>query len=262
MAYVSPGAIPEAARAPSRLLLLTEGPRALGELAAFVALQPLLARLPRGDGHGVLVLPGFLVSDAATRPLRSLLSRLGYHAVGWELGRNVRIDRARTTAMAERAARLCDATGRKISIVGWSLGGILAREIARQRPDLVRQVISLGSPLSGDPAHAKVGGLFERFNRTVPFSRNNGLAARLSRPPPVPSSSIYARGDGVVAWRSAIQHEGPQAENIAVCASHCGLTVNPLVMVAIADRLAQPEGEWQPFRPAGWRALLFPRPHP
>ena len=243
---------------PSDLLALMEAPRGLMELASFVALRPAMSFLPRGDGHPVLVLPGFMASDTSTVPMRNLLEQLGYDVVGWELGRNVQITDARIAAMADCLVRLHRRTGRKVSIIGWSLGGLLARELAKLHPEMVRQVISLGSPLSNDRGISKVRRLFEALNGAVPEPQRRGRFLDLEAPPPVPSTSIYTRTDGVVAWQGSIQPEGPQRENIEVHASHIGLGVNPTVMWVLADRLAQKEGEWRPFRAKGCASWMFP----
>ncbi|MDP3673715.1 MAG: alpha/beta hydrolase [Novosphingobium sp.] len=245
-------------RPPSDFLALTEAPRALFEFASFIALRPAMAFLPRGDGHPVLVLPGFLASDASTIPLRNLLVDLGYDAVGWELGRNVQITNARVNAMGECLNALHQRTGRKVSIVGWSLGGLLARELAKLHPEAVRQVISLGSPLTGDRGISKVGRIFEALNGPVPEVQRRGRFTDLEAPPPVPSTSVFTKSDGVVHWRGSIQPEGPERENVEVLASHIGLGVNPSVMWLIANRLAQPEGEWAPFEAKGCAAWAFP----
>ncbi len=251
----------ESARPPSRLLALTEPSRALGELAAFVALRPLLSFLPRGDGQGVLVLPGFLASDSSTGPMRRLLSQLGYDAVGWKLGRNVRVDNVRVQEMMACLDALYERTGGKVSIVGWSLGGVFARELAKQAPEKVRQVITLGSPIGDDRQHTNARRLFEMLNGHEPEPMKHGNFRKLAEAPPVPTTSILTKADGVVHWRGSVQHPGsnPQTENIEVFASHVGLGVNPAVMFAIADRLAQPEGEWEPFRPRGCAAVAFPK---
>lgn len=251
------------ARPPSRFYTLTEPGRAMAEFASFVALRPAMRHLPKGDGHGVLVLPGFMASDRSTRPMRSLLDSLGYHTAGWELGRNVRIDNARVDAMKQRVDDLYKETGGKISIVGWSLGGVFARELAKMMPDKVRMVISLGSPISDDRDHTNAAKLFEWLNGKNPEPMEAGHFTGLDQAPPVPTTSILTKGDGVVHWRGSVQHPHPdtagQTENIEVMASHIGLGVNPTVMFAIADRLAQNEGEWQPFEPRGLTGLLFPQ---
>ncbi len=241
---------------PSRLLMLAEG-RALFELGSFYALRGLLGRLPKGDGHPVLVLPGFMAGDTSTRPMRGLLDDLGYEAHGWGLGRNVRIDAARESEMNDVLARIADQSGRKVSIVGWSLGGVFAREIAKANPDKVRLVISLGSPITNDRSATNASRLFEYLNGKEPEPVRAGRYRDLETAPPVPTTSILTKSDGIVAWRGSVQKPGPQTENIEVLASHCGLGVNPAVMVAIADRLAQAEGAWKPFERTGLRSLMF-----
>ena len=236
----------------------------MAELASFIALRPALNALPKGDGHGVLVLPGFLAGDRSTGAIRSLLKSLGYQAAGWNLGRNIHITDERVEAMTARIAEVSEETGGKISIIGWSLGGVLARELAKAMPDHVRQVISLGSPIANDPgSHTSVHRLFKYFNGERPEPQRDGNFENLADAPPVPTTSILTKGDGVVHWRGSVQHPHPdtegQTENIEVIASHIGLGVNPTVMMAIADRLAQPEGEWKPFEAKGLSSLLFPK---
>lgn len=250
----------EMARPPHRLLTLAEPGRALSELAAFYALRPLLGQLPKGDGHGVLVLPGFMASDGSTAPLRSLLDDLGYQTAGWGLGRNVRVDNARIDAMANCVEELHNASGGKVSIVGWSLGGVFARELAKLMPEKVRFVISLGSPISDDRNHTNARRLFEYLNGKEPEPMRGGHFRQLGKAPPVPTTSILTKTDGVVHWRGSVQaDEGGETENIEVLASHCGMGVNPFVAYAVADRLAQAETAWKPFRASGLAALAFPR---
>ncbi|MEQ1541275.1 MAG: alpha/beta fold hydrolase [Novosphingobium sp.] len=249
------------ARPPHRLLALAEG-RAVFELAAFALSRPLLSLLPRGDGHPVLVLPGFLASDSSTGPMRRLLRDLGYDAYGWKLGRNVRVDLERVHQMERLLLDIFEKTGRKVSIVGWSLGGVFARELAKLHPDAVRQVISLGSPIHDDRRHTNASRLFEFLNGKEPEPVRHGRFTGLHEAPPVPTTSILTRTDGIVHWRGSVQH--PEAgntmtENIEVHASHCGLGVNPSVMVALADRLAQTEGAWKPFEAKISQRWMFPK---
>ncbi len=243
---------------PNKLLMLAEGPRAMFELGSFAALRGALGFLPRGDGHPVLVLPGFLAGDGSTRPMRGLLKSLGYAVHGWGLGRNLRIDTPRERAMNDVLARIADTAGQKVSLVGWSLGGVFAREMAKAQPDKVRQVITLGSPISNDLDQTNATPLFKAINGEEPEPKREGRYRDLAAAPPVPTTSILTRTDGIVAWQASVQRpEGGQTENIEVLASHCGLGVNPSVMVAIADRLAQPEGQWKPFDRSGFRSLWF-----
>ena len=251
---------PSPARPPSRLFAFAE-PRAVLELAAFYAMRPYLSNLPKGDGHPVLVLPGFLASDGSTAPLRKLLKQLGYDARGWGLGRNVRIDAPRVHEMESKLLKIYRETGRKVSIVGWSLGGVFAREMAKTHPEAVRLVISLGSPISDDRRHSNAARLFEYLNGTDPEPIRQGRFKDLHLAPPVPTTSILTKSDGVVHWRGSVQQRGhhPHTENIEVLASHCGLGFNPSAVIAIADRLLQPEGHWEPFEPRLSQRWMFPK---
>lgn len=245
--------------APSKLMFLAES-RAVFELAAFYAAYPLLGgTLPRGDGHPVLVLPGFLATDTSTKPMRRLLDRLGYEAFGWEMGRNTRVNNARVAEMEQHLLRIHRQTGQTVSIIGWSLGGVFARELAKLHPKAVRQVITLGTPITDNREYTNARKLFESINGEKPEPMHAGKFLRLDQAPPVPTTSILTRGDGIVHWRGSVQHGGGQTENIEVRASHIGLGVNPTVMIALADRLSQPEGEWKPFQAKLSQRWMFPQ---
>jgi hypothetical protein len=249
----------EALKPPSPLLLLAEG-RAVREFAASLAFAPLLLLAPRGDGHPVLALPGFMASDRSTVLMRRYLSALGYRAEGWELGRNVGgFYRTRATLRA-RLARLNNETGQKVSLVGWSLGGVFARDLALWAPDVVRSVITLGSPFARDPYATNARRLYEQVTgEKTSDARADDLAA-IGGDLPVPSTSIYTRLDGVVNWRCSIAREGPTSENIEILlASHLGLGGNPAALWAIADRLAQKPGQFRPFARSGPFALGYGR---
>lgn len=244
------------ARPPHPFWTLVEG-RALIELGSFYALRGPLSMLPKGDGHAVITLPGFFASDRSTKPMRSLLSDLGYDTHGWDLGRNLRINSERETAMNDLLDRVYKSSGGKVSLIGWSLGGVFAREIAKAAPEKVRQVITLGSPITNNRDYSNARHLFEALNGAEPEPIRNGRYRALGEAPPVPTTSVWTRTDGVVAWRGSVQEPGGQVDNIEVHASHCGLGVNPTVMYVIADRLAQAEDEWEPFDRSGWRSMLF-----
>ncbi|HMO44562.1 MAG TPA: alpha/beta hydrolase [Rubrivivax sp.] len=242
---------------PSRELQWLEW-RAPYELAAFLALQPWLRLAPRGDGHPVLVLPGLAADDASTRPLRAFLRSHGWTAHGWGLGRNRGPRPGVEAAMQQRLAGLYERHGRKVSVIGWSLGGIYARELARRRPEQVRGVITLGSPFAGQPRASNARHLYEALSG----QKSNDYPGRdtLHHPPPVPSTAIYSRSDGVVAWQGCRERDSPTTENIEVQGSHCGLGHHPAAVYAIADRLAQPQDRWQPFRRSGIKALWYADP--
>lgn len=248
----------EALRPPSRALLFLEG-RALQELGAFMLLRPWLAAAPRGDGHPVLVLPGLLASDLSTRPLRSFLNAQGYAAHGWSQGRNLGLRDGIEAGMLERVDDLYERYGhRKISLVGWSLGGIYARQLAKRRPDKVRSVISLGSPFTGSPKATNAWRVYEFASGQKVDDRDQHIAGPLADPPPVPTTSIFSRTDGICAWQTCLNVEGAEVENIEVYGSHCGLGHHPAAVYAVADRLAQPESRWKKFDRSGWRSVVFP----
>ncbi len=246
---------------PRRGFLWFEG-RALLELAALVPAYPLLRRAPLGDGHPVLVLPGFMASDFSTRALRGFLRGRGYRAHAWKLGRNVGPSAETAAAMAARVRELHDRYGRRVSLIGWSLGGVYARELARRFPDDVRQVITLASPFR-DLNATNVPQFLRRAARRRALPDAAAREARLALPLPVPVTAIVSRSDGVVAWQNCCEDAGPYSENIEVQSSHFGIGHHPIVLLTIADRLAQPEGQWKPFRPPlGWAWPWVPRPLP
>ena len=248
----------EALRPPSRSLLFLEG-RAVQELGAFWMLRPWLAAAPRGDGHPVLVLPGLLASDLSTQPLRSFLKSHGYAAHGWKQGRNLGLRSGVEHSMLERVEELYERYGqRKISLVGWSLGGIYARQLAKRVPDKVRLVISLDSPFTGSPKATNAWRVYEFTSGHRVDEGDHHIAGPLSDPPPVPTTSIFSRTDGICAWQTCLNEEADHAENIEVYGSHCGLGHHPAAVYAVADRLAQPEGQWRKFDRSGWKSVVFP----
>ena len=245
-------------RGPRRIFTLTEG-RAMFELGAFFATRPLLGALPRGDGHSVMCLPGFMATNSSTRPMRGLLSQLGYDTHGWDSGRNIRVDTQLVERLESQLTRLYKATGEKTSLIGWSLGGVIARELAKLHPEKVRLVISLGSPITNDRNVSNARRLFEMLNGSDPEAVHNGRFLELHEAPPVPTTSILTKTDGVVHWRGSVQAKShDECENIRVRASHLGLGVNPSVMIALADRLSQEKGSWEPFKGKATHRWMFP----
>ena len=243
--------------APSRLLQLAEL-RAGWELGATLSLWPLLKLAPRGDGHPVVVLPGLVASDMSTQLLRRYLSDRGYDTHGWGLGRNLGPREGVEAGMFRLIESLHEKEGRTVSLVGWSLGGAYARLLAAKRPDLVRSVITLGSPFAGNPRSTNAWRVYEGVSGQ---SANDQARLKYVRPtPPVPTTSIFSRTDGIVAWRGSVEQESATSENIEVFASHLGLGANASVLYAVADRLAQPEGGWKPFSRRGLGALVYPDP--
>ena len=249
-------AMPAAAdlQPPSAFLMMMEG-RAPWEFAALFAAMPLLRRLPRGDGHPVLVFPGMGANDATTAPLRHLLDSLGYVTQAWGQGFNVGPKSGVLKRCADDVRALADLHGKPVSLIGWSLGGIYARETAKELPEHTRSVITLGTPFTGHPKATNVWRVFELLSGQR--AQGHAMLDRVRMPPPVPTTSIYSRTDGIVSWRCCLNEPGPMVENIEVPASHVGMGGNPLALYAVADRLAQPIGAWQPFDASGLRRLFY-----
>jgi pimeloyl-ACP methyl ester carboxylesterase len=207
------------------------------------------SRLPAGDGHPVVLFPGLGADAMALAPLQRCCRELGYAASDWGHGCNVGPQGAVEDwldQLTEGVACTVARHGRRASLVGWSLGGIYAREIARRRPRLVRQVVTLGTPFAGRSEHTNVGVLYQLLSGRAPHI-DEALLARLAATPPVPTTSVYSRSDGVVAWQACREAACPHAENVEVQASHIGLVWHPQVWAVVADRLAQPEGHWRPY---------------
>ncbi len=257
MPFQPPEFHPDDLRAPNAWLMLLEG-RAPWELAATLFATPWLRRLPRGDGHPVLVFPGLGANDFTTAPLRRLLDHLGYATHPWGQGFNFGPRRGVLKQCNEHVRALFGKHERPVSLIGWSLGGLYARELAKELPEHTRCVITLGTPFTGDPRATNAWRFFELVSgQSV---HDPVMIERLREPPPVPTTSIYSRSDGIVAWRCSVNQPGPQVENIEVHASHVGMGLNPLALWAVADRLAQPPGQWKRFDATGARRWFFRNP--
>jgi pimeloyl-ACP methyl ester carboxylesterase len=242
---------------PSKLLLMLEG-RAVYDAAAMIPMLGMKKYLQQGDNHPVLVFPGFLASSRSTQPLRQYLADLGYRSHRWKLGYNMGYSYKLHYGMRERVTELVERYGEKISLVGWSLGGVYARELAREMPDIVRQVITMGSPFRGHPSSSNVHKIFNMFTEVPYDEMPEAFLQDMAHPPPVPTTALYTRGDGVVAWQSTVElSDRDDVENIHVGGAHMGLGFNPRVLYVLADRLAQPEGGWKPFRPPWLMRPLF-----
>jgi len=246
---------------PSLLLSLTEAHRAAAEILSLNLTRRTLDRVaPRGDGHGVMVLPGFLGSDAYNAALRRFLHRLGYAVHGWGLGQNLGPRNGVLEGLEERLLGLTERYGGPLSLVGHSLGGIFAREMARRYPERVRQVISLGSPFGEGRMTASIPARL--FNALNPPEELPVATDHLHEAPPVPTTAIYSRGDGVVNWETTCQRDGHgSTQSIRVRGSHCGMTLNPAIWFLVAERLAQPADDWRPCEPARWHRVVYPAVH-
>jgi pimeloyl-ACP methyl ester carboxylesterase len=249
--------------APPTFGLMALEMRAFWEFGALLPAWPALRKAPAGDGHTVIIFPGLSAGDASTAPLRRYLSGLGYEVHGWKQGLNLGPRHGVLDAAQQQVVDAFKTTGRKVSLIGWSLGGIYARELAKLLPDMVHCVITLGTPFASSPKSTNAWRVYEfaTGRKTEHEAKNYDLPT----PPSVPTTSIYSKTDGVVAWQGSIQapHKANQkTENIEVFASHIGMGLNPSAWWAVADRLSQSHQGWRPFvapRLMGLQHLLYPQ---
>jgi len=239
--------------------------RAPFEALSLLPTLPLLSKAPQGDGQPVMVLPGFLTGDGATFILRRFLAKQGFTVFPWEQGRNPGLRQDIYENLERRVRDHYEALGQKISLVGWSLGGLYARTLSHRMPEYIRQVITLGSPFAlnanfsvGDVAVS--GPIIKLYEKLNPNYQDDLLANGepvWALAPPVPSTAIYTQEDGIASWKYCIDNIGHCTENIRISGSHTGLTHNPLVMYVIADRLSQKEGLWSPFNQHWLHRMMF-----
>lgn len=250
---------------------------ATSEMWCGLATVPALANMaPKGDGtRHVLTIPGFTGPEFSLAPLNSFLTSAGFPAQSWGLGINTgrhgpdfysRLSKV----LGRRLRQIADESGNPVSLIGQSLGGLYAREVARDHPDLVDRVITLGSPVYLKSYRLRemnhlVATIFQLFKDA---NHNTEVRRKMRQhriAPPVPVVSIFSKFDGVLSWQSTkipdedikLSGNNPR-ENIEITASHCGMGVNPLVLLAVADRLAQDTKDWQPFTPAPYFPQLNP----
>lgn len=235
-------------------------PRAFLEMALLPASLPLLMEAPQGDGHPVLLVPGFMASEASLVALKLFLQSKGYDVHTWGLGRNVGFRSKHANALPQKIRYLHHITGRKVSLVGWSLGGVFSLYSAQSALECVRCVITLGSPVSveasGSQSPAPVKALYRlvshRLGASAHVMQPRAKAMRERRRLAIPTSCLYSLTDGVVPPQEATIDGDPALhENIRVPGSHVGLGFNGIVLALVADRLAQPEGDWKPFEAHG-----------
>jgi predicted alpha/beta hydrolase family esterase len=233
-------------QAPSFALLATEPLRALFDyVGARVGVQPQHV----GDGHPVIVYPGLGGGAFTTSHLRSFLRDSGFTVHDWEGGVNTGPEGVFDDWLGnldDRVRELHRSHRRKVSLIGWSLGGVYAREIAKRCPEAVRQVITLGTPFASLGGGNHAGTVYKLLNRDRAHLPPR-LQARLRERPPVPTTSVYSKSDGIVSWRGCIEKKSERSESVEVAASHLGMVTHPEVLRVIVDRLSQPEGRWRPL---------------
>ncbi len=212
--------------------------RAVLEAGALVPTAPWLLLQPRGDGRQIMVLPGFKTDDQSTWPLRKFLQYLGYEAHGWGLGTNTGNPEKDAERLAERLDDI-QRPGEPITLIGWSLGGVVARATAMNQPDRVREIITMGTPVEGGPKYT-------RAHRHYSGSRNIDLDqfeahihSKNQQSIDAPITVIYSRSDGIVGWQAAIDRYNANTRHIRVHGSHLGLGFNPCVWNIIAKTLKE-----------------------
>lgn len=247
-------------RAPPWALALLEIPRAASEATSLILTRSLLENLNQGDGHAVMTLPGFLASGRSMRLVRRYLRKWGYNAYCWDMGRNLGLSHEfdLEAMLTARLKELNDSSGRRVSLIGWSLGGLFARELARRNPECVRSVITMGSPI-GSPKATNAWRLYERVSGTRVDDAYIRHRVKSVREPidGVPMTAIFSHSDAIVSSDIAMLPPGPLVENVGVLASHIGMGYNPAVLYAVADRLRQTPENWQPFDMSGLRKLFY-----
>jgi pimeloyl-ACP methyl ester carboxylesterase len=235
--------------------------RVVFEMGSSAMLAPVLRRLPRGDGHSIMTIPGFMGADGSTSSLRRFLNGRGYKAMPWGLGRNASEIRPRSLdeflqhrrrtedLIAHSIEAECHASGGKVTLIGWSLGGLYSVALAHRFPQWIRQVITLGTPY-GDPRGTSLYQLMGRaYNyqvevdeaalaRWVAYTYSGGELR-------VPVLALFSESDGIVGKGIARCEGDPRyVRNVAVMASHVGFPFNPLVLAVIANQLVAPPQRW------------------
>jgi hypothetical protein len=205
---------------------------------------------PAGDGHLVIIFPGLATDGSALGPLRDHCESLGYKVIDWGRGYNTGPTGDMGLWLTELAAHTSDLVrrhGSSATLIGWSLGGIYAREVGKLLASQVRQVITIGTPFNAEADHTNVGWLCSLMS-SAPAAIDPVLSKRLRTPPPLPTTSIYSRSDGLVAWETCC-HAKPssQVQDIEIEGSHIGMGWNPAVFNIVADRLGQQPANWLPY---------------
>ena len=250
-----------AAQTPPPLSRLALENLAFVEYSTLKASSSVLRVIPKGNGLPALVMPGFATSDRSTAALRSVLLKFGHAPHGWRLGSNNGPHPEALAGIKKRLFQLHERYGQQVSLVGWSLGGVYARELAREHPEVVRQVITLASPFRYRPGdRSRASALYDLIGPGENPFLGQATPEHERTELPVPSTSIYTRTDGIVRWHLCAESAGARRENVEVIGTHSGLGHNIAAVVAVADRLAQAPGTWERFRPPAVLRHLYPTP--
>jgi pimeloyl-ACP methyl ester carboxylesterase len=227
---------------PTPAITLAEVPRAVASILSLPMAARKLSRAPRGEGQPVLVIPGFAAADGSTAILRAYLNRLDYDAHGWGLGRNLgaKTIGVHNERLIRRLDRFHARRKRPVALVGWSMGGIMARMIARARPDKVSRVVTLAAPFTGDPFANRAWQVYERMTgHSLAHPVAQAQIAESKLPMPVPATAIHSKSDGVVDWRCCLEPNTGATDNVEVRASHCGMGFDADALHAVAHALSR-----------------------
>lgn len=240
--------VPTNIPAPSFKWLIAE-PRAVLESLSVVFKANILKNVPRGNGEPVMVLPGLGTTDRSTKLLRLFLNKIGYVTYGWELGINRGFKPEYEATIIKKLRQLYLKHEQPVKLIGWSMGGIFAREIAKIDPRIVSQVITMGSPFSGGKSQkTHAARIYKLLNGQRIDATHDRRALHMPEAPPVPTTALYSKTDGIVCWQYCKEYdEGESVESIEVRGSHIGLGANSMVWYILADRLAQTPENWKPF---------------
>jgi len=234
---------------PSILNYLSEPFRAIGERIKLISFLKKYKNEKQGDDHPVIVIPGFLGGDRSIKLLTQFLRKNGYQAHTWGLGMN-RGNIADIDELMERVEKIYEETGKKISLVGWSLGGVYARQLAKKLPNKIRQVITLCSPFDGMNTSNNAEWLFSLLSGGKKIKDIDPVfLENVPVPASVPTTAFFSKKDGVVAWETCIEKkEDDIHQNIEIKGSHLGVIYNKEVLSIIIDRLKYREENWIKYK--------------
>jgi len=226
----------------------------------------LLKKTPTLKERPIIVLPGFLAADWTTSEIRKFLAQKGQNVYGWDAGMNTGPSHRILNHLKNHLDEIYDVhNGQKVTLIGHSLGGVFARELAKNFAEKIEQVITLGSPFRAAHHPQSVAPIvrlvFDTMNgNNHAYHKDKPISKQAHFPPPVPTTSIFSKSDGVVNWQTCLNPRQPRSENIEVYGSHCGLVFNKLAMIVIADRLfvVQDRKKWKPFNIVDDNESLFP----
>lgn len=230
---------------------ITEVFRAYSDFRKSKAFLKAFKKNRQGDGHPVFVIPGFLGSGTSTKLLRKFVDRLGYESHDWGLGRNLG-DVEELALLEDKIDAIYQKSQQKISLIGWSLGGVYARELAKSRPNKIRQVITLGSPFGGITKPNNAAWVYTLLKGKGAESFDPEWIASLPNPAPVPTTALYSKEDGIVPWKVCLEKiEDDLHQNVEIKGAHTALANNASTLLLIADRLKYQAENWKPFEYKG-----------